>query len=161
VCASRKRQERYTANIFRKNHEVLKTVLKLVERSGATDLGNELLSRRDHTMSTMQAGAQGALYPITARLNKATLQGLRPRAAWIGRGTQMVLNIVMRAIVASKTRKALVELQRLDDRMLRDIGLSRCELESAIRSNGKIEKLSFAAGWGLWGSGNRSLGSHD
>jgi uncharacterized protein YjiS (DUF1127 family) len=40
-----------------------------------------------------------------------------------------------------RTRRELDELATMDDRMLRDIGLSRCEVRGAIRSGTELRSL--------------------
>ncbi len=69
----------------------------------------------------------------------AASAGLRAKAAatrlrsW--RIVRPVLRIVFKALMAHRIRRAMNELPRLDDRMLRDIGLSRYGLEDAVRGD--------------------------
>jgi uncharacterized protein YjiS (DUF1127 family) len=46
---------------------------------------------------------------------------------------QTVSAILMQAMIESRVRRAARELARLDDRMLQDIGLTRTEIDSAVR----------------------------
>jgi len=41
--------------------------------------------------------------------------------------------LLLRRVAKRRLRSAIRELQRFDDRTLADIGLSRCEIESAVR----------------------------
>jgi uncharacterized protein YjiS (DUF1127 family) len=47
-----------------------------------------------------------------------------------------VLRTIIRAIEAKlRARRAIIELANLDDRMLRDLGITRSEIESAVRGS--------------------------
>ena len=67
--------------------------------------------------------------------------------AW--RLAKPIVRIVLKAMVEHKIRRASRELARLDDRTLRDIGLSRCGLEDAVRSNRAHELIPFGLDWDL------------
>ena len=55
-------------------------------------------------------------------------------AGAFGRGARWVTRWAHALAVYLDRRAAIAELSELDDRALRDIGLSRCEVEKALRS---------------------------
>ena len=54
-----------------------------------------------------------------------------------GRAVRRMMRWARALAVYLDRRAAIQELRELDDRALRDIGLSRCELEKAVRSFAK------------------------
>jgi uncharacterized protein YjiS (DUF1127 family) len=56
----------------------------------------------------------------------------RPAESWYASVSAAVMTLLVEVEEAYARHLAVAELQSLDDRMLRDIGLSRCEIRSAL-----------------------------
>jgi uncharacterized protein YjiS (DUF1127 family) len=52
---------------------------------------------------------------------------------WSRRLAGRALRLIVRAIREAQLRRAIRDMQRLDERLLQDIGLSRSSLEHAVR----------------------------
>lgn len=75
--------------------------------------------------------------------------GLRLRKAGqlVWRRIEPTLRIIVKALMEHRIRRAALELSGLDDRMLKDIGLSRWGLEDAVRSNRANDLVPFGPEW--------------
>jgi uncharacterized protein YjiS (DUF1127 family) len=71
--------------------------------------------------------------------------------AWPKRLAAGALRLVVTAIRESQIRRAIREMQRLDDRLLHDIGFSRSALEHAVR-HGRERDLTRVRARFLWPS---------
>ena len=103
-------------------------------------------------MSAMPVG--GPARPVYSQNQSSAAFG-----AWLTRaGTAFscalrpIARLMLKAIAEHHTRRAVRELQHLDDRMLRDIGLTRSTIEQAVRQGQELEMVPFAAAWALWGT---------
>lgn len=56
---------------------------------------------------------------------------------WVGRMLGWMRNALLKADMTVAENRAIAELQKLDDRMLRDIGMSRFDIPSVVRGIGK------------------------
>jgi uncharacterized protein YjiS (DUF1127 family) len=63
---------------------------------------------------------------------------------------RQIVRLTLTAIAERHTRRAVRDLQHLDDRLLRDIGLSRATIDYAVRHGRELEVIPFAAEWALW-----------
>ena len=80
------------------------------------------------------AGTRAALRAITKWLRKLVLRGRKMARDWAAE---------------RRRRSAIRELERLDDRALKDIGVRRCEIEFAVR-NGLPARVSRKARERAW-----------
>ena len=71
-----------------------------------------------------------------------------------------IVRVALKAMVEHKVRRAARELARLDDRTLRDIGLSRCGIDDAVRANRVQDLIPFGLDWDLLNGNDRSRGAH-
>jgi uncharacterized protein YjiS (DUF1127 family) len=65
---------------------------------------------------------------------------------------QPVLRLFVWVLAEYRTRRAVHEMQHLDDRMLRDIGIMRESIDSAVRYGREREVSPFAREWASWAS---------
>jgi uncharacterized protein YjiS (DUF1127 family) len=70
---------------------------------------------------------------------------------------QPVLRLFVRALAEYRTRRAVREMQHLDDRMLRDIGITRESIDSAVRYGREREVSLFAREWTSWATATDPL----
>ena len=81
--------------------------------------------------------------------NLAIAAGMRAATKWLRRlvlrGRQMARDWAAKR----RQRRAIRELERLDDRALKDIGVRRCEIEFAVR-NGLPARVSRKARQRAW-----------
>jgi uncharacterized protein YjiS (DUF1127 family) len=68
-------------------------------------------------------------------MSSITVQSATPAA--FGRAVRWMMRWAHALAVYLDRRAAITELRELDDRALRDIGLSRCEVEKALRGFAK------------------------
>jgi uncharacterized protein YjiS (DUF1127 family) len=61
------------------------------------------------------------------------LPGARRRQHWAARLRAILTRLISAAKAELRARRAAAELARMDDCMLRDIGIARSEIESAVR----------------------------
>jgi uncharacterized protein YjiS (DUF1127 family) len=99
------------------------------------------------TMSTYHIDAPiGAAYdesgPVAAR---ASYGRNALRRAW--KFVQPGLQLLLRAMAESRRRQAERELQRLDDRMLHDIGIRRETIKYVVRYGRDFDGAAFAREW--------------
>jgi uncharacterized protein YjiS (DUF1127 family) len=81
----------------------------------------------------MEMHSKASLYEIHGIVARRRSRS-RPIARRLVAGTLAFVAIVKRAIEAElAARRAMAELADLDDRMLRDLGVSRSEIESKVR----------------------------
>jgi uncharacterized protein YjiS (DUF1127 family) len=66
--------------------------------------------------------------------------------------TRPIVQAVVKAAAEFHTRRAVRDLQHLDDRLLRDMGLTRGTIDYAVRHGREIDLVPYAAEWALWGS---------
>lgn len=116
--------------------------------SGLQQRGTSLTKEISMSSMTIQAGSAPAI--------DVSGGGLRPRLRKAGRlawrGLQPVPRTVFKALMEHRIRRAARELSQLDDRMLKDIGLSRWSLEDAVRSNRTTDLAPFGPEW-VWLNG--------
>ena len=62
-----------------------------------------------------------------------------------------VVRLFVLALAAYRTRRAEREMQQLDERMLRDIGISRETIKHAVRYGRGCDAAPFASAWTSWG----------
>ena len=65
------------------------------------------------------------------------LAGARRRQHWAARLRAILARLIMAAKTELWVRRAIAELARMDDTMLRDIGIARSEIESAVRGRAR------------------------
>jgi len=75
----------------------------------------------------------------------ATRSGLRSSCLLADRAARVVGDWWQARAIRWERRAAIRELGALDDRMLKDIGLSRSEIESAIRASAQLKTRELAA----------------
>ena len=63
-----------------------------------------------------------------------------------------IVQVAFKAIAEFHTRRAVRDLQHLDDRLLRDMGLTRGTIDFAVRHGREIDLVPYAAEWALWGT---------
>ena len=63
-----------------------------------------------------------------------------------------VVKVAFKAIAEFHARRAVRDLQHFDDRMLRDMGLTRGTIDYAVRHGREIDLVPYAAEWALWGT---------
>jgi uncharacterized protein YjiS (DUF1127 family) len=102
-------------------------------------------------MSTYQIDAPaGAIYADSGLIASGRAIGLNAgHRAW--QLVQPVLRLFVRALAEYRTRRAVREMQQLDDRMLRDIGVTRESVDYAVRYGREREVSLFAREWASWG----------
>ena len=92
----------------------------------------------------------GAIYADSGLIAPGRAIGLNAGyRAW--RFVQPALRLFVRALGEYRTRRAVREMQRLDDRMLRDIGIGREAIDFAVRYGRELDAASFAREWASWG----------
>lgn len=98
-------------------------------------------------MSTYQIDAPaGAIYADNSLIS-AWRAGASRAAKW-------VLQAFVQALAEYRTKQAVRELQQLDDRMLRDIGIDRDAIDYAVRHGRELDVAPFAREWASWGVGD-------
>ena len=102
-------------------------------------------------MSIYQIDAPtGAIYADSGLIASGRALGLNAgQRAW--RFVQPALRLLVRALGEYRTRRAVREMQRLDDRMLRDIGIGRDAIDFAVRYGRELDAAPFAREWASWG----------
>ena len=95
--------------------------------------------------------AKGELSPTTLAAESAAEMGTQAVATakrtW--RGLSPLLALIAKAMLEYRLRQAARDLARLDDRTLKDIGLTRWSLEDAVRSNRVSRLHSLGPEWDL------------
>ena len=101
-------------------------------------------------MSTYQIDAPtGAIYADSGLIASGQALGLNAgQRAW--RFVRPALRLLVQALAEYRTRRAVREMQRLDDRMLRDIGIEREVIDYAVRYGRELEVAPFAGEWASW-----------
>ena len=80
------------------------------------------------------SGGQDENAVATFPLRHVRPRGICPAAIALGKPLVAALQRLRSAIEAERrARRAIIELERLDDRMLRDIGIDRSEIDRAVR----------------------------
>jgi len=79
----------------------------------------------------MEMHSPQSLYDIHGLSTRAPV---RPRLRWIRRATAVLLRLKFALTAEMRARRAAAELAKLDDRLLRDIGISRGDIERAVRT---------------------------
>jgi uncharacterized protein YjiS (DUF1127 family) len=137
---------------LRKNQEFLKAPFKLRGAGSHIPRPQRNTHFREIPMSVMPLG--GPAGPLHSQSQSSFTLG-----AWFAQaGTAFwsaarpILRRLLKAIAEHNTRRAVRELQSLDDRLLRDIGLTRASIEQAVRQGRELDMIPFAAEWALWGS---------
>jgi uncharacterized protein YjiS (DUF1127 family) len=67
--------------------------------------------------------------PPFVALRQFTLPGSRPR---IGRVASIIAALIRAPVAALRRRRAIHDLHALENRMLADIGIKRCQIETAV-----------------------------
>jgi uncharacterized protein YjiS (DUF1127 family) len=102
-------------------------------------------------MSVMPlGGSSGPLYSQSQSSSAVAAWPARAMAAlWYA--VQPIAWLALKAIAEHQTRRAVRELHNLDDRLLRDMGLTRAAIDHAVRYGRELDMVPFAAEWALWG----------
>ena len=67
------------------------------------------------------------------------------------RFVQAAVRLFVRALAEYRSRKAARELQSFDDRLLRDIGISRDSIDWAVRHGREYDAAPLAREWASYG----------
>jgi uncharacterized protein YjiS (DUF1127 family) len=83
--------------------------------------------------------------------NLAIAAGMRATTKWLRRLVRRSRQMARDWAAERRQRSAIRELERLDDRALKDIGVRRCEIEFAVR-NGLPARMGRKARQRAWSS---------
>jgi uncharacterized protein YjiS (DUF1127 family) len=101
-------------------------------------------------MSVMPLGGPaGPAYSQTQSLPALAI-GLAQIGSALWSAVRPIARLVLKAIAERHTRRAVRDLQYLDDRLLRDIGLNRAMIEHAVRHGRGVDVIPF--GWARSGT---------
>jgi uncharacterized protein YjiS (DUF1127 family) len=80
-----------------------------------------------------------------------TRAAMRATTKWLRRLVLRSMQMARDLAAERRHRRAIRALEQLDDRMLKDMGVQRCEIEFAVR-NGLPTRVSRKPRQGAWGS---------
>jgi uncharacterized protein YjiS (DUF1127 family) len=107
-------------------------------------------------MSVIPLGGPAGPLPSQSQSSLSVGAWLAQAGAVLGSTMRAIVRLAVKAIAEHHTRRAVRDLQHLDDRLLRDMGLTRGTIEHAVRHGRELDMVSFAAEWALWGTKDAS-----